>query len=199
MKDYADLPLREFLEDTAARQPTPGGGSCAALVGAIGAGLAQMAARYTLNNDRYKAHHPDVARIVEQLSRVERMFRDLMVEDMAAYEASASASKTRTGSPDEQEQYHLAMLTATAVPLEIVTTATAALRAMAELKDKCSRSLLSDLISAAWITEAAARTAAENVRGNLPRLPDPAKSPEIERVLGEQMAHVSALRSTLTG
>ncbi len=46
-KDYLRLPLHDFLADVAARTPTPGGGSVAAAVGALGAALARMALAYT--------------------------------------------------------------------------------------------------------------------------------------------------------
>jgi len=41
-----DQPLRGFLDELAARTPTPGGGGAAAVTGALAAGLVAMAARF---------------------------------------------------------------------------------------------------------------------------------------------------------
>ena len=51
---YIDKPLKTYLEDLAAKQPTPGGGSAAALSAAIGVSLMTMSANYTKDNPRYK-------------------------------------------------------------------------------------------------------------------------------------------------
>src|SRR4030042_1575676 len=45
------LTIEEFLEEVAARKPTPGGGSVAALSGALAAGLVSMAAEFSGNKD----------------------------------------------------------------------------------------------------------------------------------------------------
>jgi formiminotetrahydrofolate cyclodeaminase len=44
-----DQPLRGFLDELAARTPTPGGGGAAAVTGALAAGLVAMAARFSVS------------------------------------------------------------------------------------------------------------------------------------------------------
>ena len=199
MKDYIDLRLREFLDDLGAKQPTPGGGSCAAVTGAIGVGLGEMALRYTLASDKYKEHHEALQKILDQLGRLQQMFRELIKEDMAAYEAYAAAAKGKEGSEDQQNEFQQAVMAATTVPLETVGTAAAALRAMAEAKDKCSPWLVSDLLGATWLTEAAAMAAAENVSVNLHQLGQTPDAQPIKAMLHEQIGHVLSLRAEITG
>ncbi len=50
---YLDRPLQEYLDELASAQSTPGGGSAAALSGAMGAALASMVARLTLGKANY--------------------------------------------------------------------------------------------------------------------------------------------------
>jgi formiminotetrahydrofolate cyclodeaminase len=45
---FADRPLNRLLDDIAAATPAPGGGSSAAAVIAVGAALAEMAARFAM-------------------------------------------------------------------------------------------------------------------------------------------------------
>jgi formiminotetrahydrofolate cyclodeaminase len=49
---YLDKPLQDYLDELASAQPTPGGGSAAALSGAMGASLASMVARLTIGKVR---------------------------------------------------------------------------------------------------------------------------------------------------
>ena len=48
-----DQSVSELSAALASKQPTPGGGSAAALAGALGAGLVSMVCRYTVGRERY--------------------------------------------------------------------------------------------------------------------------------------------------
>lgn len=51
-QEMMDKTCREFAEALAAREPVPGGGSASAFVGALGASLCGMVARYGATNPR---------------------------------------------------------------------------------------------------------------------------------------------------
>ena len=57
---YLDKSLQEYLDDLASDKPTPGGGSTAALSGAMGAALVCMVARLTLGKADYTAVQPEI-------------------------------------------------------------------------------------------------------------------------------------------
>ena len=160
--NYADRPLRELLADTAAKSPTPGGGSIAAYVGAVAAALGQMAVNYTIGKPKFSEHEDRLRAVLEELRRSSEMFMQLAAEDMAAYEAYSAARKS--ADPADQQR---ALVTATAVPLEIVAVAAAVLARLDEIKGFLNPHLLSDLQAAALLIEAAAQAAALNVRTNL--------------------------------
>lgn len=164
--DYFAEPLGRFLADAAAGRPTPGGGSVAALAGALGVALAQMAAHYTLKSKRCAEHHDQARTVLARLERAGDALRQLVAEDMDAYAGYAAARKLPADAPDRIAAARVATL----VPLEMVALLAAALDVMADLSAVCNPYLKSDLRGGAALAEAAARAAAENVRVNLPDL-----------------------------
>lgn len=176
-KNYLNLPLSELIEDTAAKSPTPGGGSIAAVVGALAAALGRMAVNYTVGKPKYAAHEVRLQAVLAELRRSGQMFMQLAAEDMAAYERYSASRKS--GDAAEQEA---ALATATAVPLEIVAVAAVVLGLLDEIKSFLNAYLLSDAQAAAILTDAAAQAAALNVRANLKLM---SRGQEQTRVAGE--------------
>ena len=83
---YNDRPIRDYLNDLAARRPTPGGGSAAALSAAIGAGLASMVANYTIGNPKYKEGEDRIADILKRCDRYRADLQALVDKDVEAFE-----------------------------------------------------------------------------------------------------------------
>ena len=55
-QDILSIPVREFLAATAAKQPTPGGGSVAGVVAGLGVALGEMALNFTKGKKKYAEH-----------------------------------------------------------------------------------------------------------------------------------------------
>ncbi len=191
-KDYLSLPLRELLADTAAKSPTPGGGSVAAAVGALAASLARMAVEYTVGKPKFAAHDARLRELLTELGRAGEMFGQLMAEDMAAYERFAAARQN----PDAAEKQR-AIATATAVPMEIAVVAGALLERLDEIKAFTNPHLLSDLKAAAILAEAAAQTAALNVRENLRSLANTQEAGRLETQLHTLLARARGHRDAV--
>src|SRR5437763_16889695 len=79
-----DLSVHEFSQQLAAGQPTPGGGSAAALVGALGAGLLSMVCNYTVGREK----HADVD---EEMRGVLARAHELRTQLERAVEAAVAA------------------------------------------------------------------------------------------------------------
>jgi formiminotetrahydrofolate cyclodeaminase len=167
---YLDQPLRQFIEDLAARTPTPGGGSASALLGALGAALGNMAAAFTTGNDKFKAVEPAVARLNEKLAALRARFAVLLNRDIEAYNAYAAArnmpKNTLAAKQARSAALRAAKETATAVPEEITVAAREGLQLAVELSALANPSLASDLAAAAYCLEAAARGAGIQVLCN---------------------------------
>jgi len=166
-KDYLWLPMREFLADLAARTATPGGGTVAALVGAIAAAQARMVIEYSRGKGASAQQEARLAELLEEFKRATDMFTQLMREDMAAYERFAASRKS--GQPGEKER---ALAMAVTVPMEIVVLGGAVLARLDELKTLVNPSLLGDLRVAALLSHGSARAASVTIGVNLEGLPD---------------------------
>jgi formiminotetrahydrofolate cyclodeaminase len=176
-KDYLSLPLGELLADLAARTPTPGGGSAAAVVGGLAAAQARMVVEYTLGKPEYAEHEARLRELLDEFRRAQEMFAQLMREDMAAYERLVASRKANA------EERARATATAVAVPMEVVVLAGAVAARLDEIKAFVNRYLLSDLRVAAILAYAAARAAGMNVRINLQDLNDPKEAERLDSQL----------------
>lgn len=166
----------DFLAALASSAPTPGGGSVAALTGALGAGLISMVCNLTLGKEKYKDVQEEVARLLGESEALRRELMALMEADMGVYGKLSAAYKL----PKETEQdkelrtkaIQSALVEATGVPLSIA-------RACARVVDLCppaakvgNLGAISDVGVAVLLGEAALRSAALNVAINLGALKD---------------------------
>ncbi len=202
LPDYFSLPLSRFLDETAQAQPVPGGGSVAAMSAALGCSLARMVGAYTLASKKLAHVHPEVAALQQKLADSERLFRELVAEDMAAYLAYAEARKLGGKSDAEIKQRRQATMAALAVPVEILALCANTLKHCDSLKDSASKFLLSDLLAAAHLLRGAAHAAAANARLNLKELDDPeladAHRTQIASALDHADQHLSSISSAIT-
>ena len=79
-------PLDVFLDATAARQPTPGGGSIAALTGRSSA-IGEMVVNYSVGKKGLEAFSGELKPVLTELHRARQLMLSLMVEDQIAYDA----------------------------------------------------------------------------------------------------------------
>lgn len=176
-KNYLSLPLRELLDDIAARSPTPGGGSVAAVAGALAASLACMAIEYTVGKPKFSEHDSRLRDALAVLKKASERFTVLVAEDMRAYEGVVAARKADAAA---QEQ---ASIRATAVPMEIVALSAEVLARLDDLKANTNPQLLGDLHAAAALACAAGESAAGMVRDNLGSVADSTQVARLEQDL----------------
>jgi glutamate formiminotransferase/formiminotetrahydrofolate cyclodeaminase len=177
-KDYLSLPMCDFLADLAAKLPTPGGGSVAALSGAMAASQARMVIEYTVGKKRHTEHEDRLRGILDELRRAGDMFVQLMSEDMAAYERMAAAGKSK-----DIEERTRAVATVVAVPMEIIALADAVAARLDQLKSLVNPNLLCDLQVAAILSYAAARSASTSALININSMSDRAEADRLDQQL----------------
>lgn len=185
-EDYRTLPLTEFIADTARKSPTPGGGSVAAAVGAMGVALGRMALAYTAGKPACAAHEEQIQGALAEFEQASDGLLRLMQEDMAAYTEFSAARKS--GDADRQKA---ALDRATAVPMEMIALAGAVGARLDEVKAFTNPQLFSDLQAAAILVAAAARAAAMSVVVNLKTLPDRKAAEDLESRLNLMLAELS--------
>jgi len=174
MADLTELSVNGFLDQTAARTPTPGGGSVAALAGALACAMARMVAEYSVSKEPAPEANERVGAVLVRLRRAELIMRALITSDAEAYAALSAASKSANRPPAGRSRRADALLKAISVPMETAAVASNVLSTLDEFKDAASKYLLSDLGVAAVLADATARAAAYSVMANAHEMTDEA-------------------------
>jgi formiminotetrahydrofolate cyclodeaminase len=198
VNSYLDRPLREYLDDAAADKPTPGGGSVAALVGALATTMASMAGNFTAGKEKYKDVEPRVRADLDVLAKARARFLDLMHEDMAAYAAVMDAYRLPKGTDAEKSARAAAIQQALGesmqAPLAATRAAERTLEAAVELAAIANANLLSDVAVAAVLAEAAFAAGRVNVEVNLAGIEDARLVAETKGELDQRQESVARLR-----
>lgn len=181
--------IRGFLNAVAAKQPTPGGGSVAALAGALAAATGEMVLAYSVGKKNLAPFEPELRAAAAELMQARELMLALMVEDQQAYEALTAARKLPEDSPGRQREFDVALLASVRVPEAMGATAVAILELCDRLIEKVNHFLLSDLAVCADLAMATVRCAIYNVKANLPDVADPRDRERIELVVSHLTAH----------
>lgn len=181
--------IEEFLTATAAKQPTPGGGSVAALAGALAAAIGEMVLSYSIGKKDLAAVEDQLKPVAHELQRARELLLQLMVEDQAAYAALTAIRKLPQNSPERADRMPAALLTCIRGPQAIGATAVAILELCDRVVDIVNHFLLSDLAVSADLAMATVRCAVYNCRVNLGELTDPADRRSIQATMDRLLGH----------
>jgi formiminotetrahydrofolate cyclodeaminase len=173
--------IEAFLAATAAKQPTPGGGSVAALTGALAAAAAEMVLSYSVGKKDLASYQVELSDVQAHLKRARQLFTTLMAEDQAAFLALSAARKLPVEAPHRTDEIAATLGVCLSVPQTIAATALAVLELCDRVWDKSNKFLLSDLAVASDLAMATVRCAIHNVRVNLTDVVDASRRTEIEK------------------
>ncbi|HOU54697.1 MAG TPA: glutamate formimidoyltransferase [Myxococcota bacterium] len=203
-----DLPVTDFVHRVSGDAPTPGGGSVAALAGALGSALVAMVGNLTWRRPERKDDREELARLAREAQNLkERLLRGVH-EDSAAFDAILAARRLPQGTDSEKaaraEAIRRAEQRAVEVPWETLEAAARVAELAAQAVAVGYEQCRSDAGAAAAMAVAAAEGAALNVRINLVGRTDPeAESLRrqalevLSRARGAGHAALSALDATL--
>jgi formiminotetrahydrofolate cyclodeaminase len=195
-EDVLAMSVREFLAQTAAKTPTPGGGSVAGVVGGLAVALGEMTLNFTKGKKKYAEHEAYHAHLSERLERARQMFQDLVADDIAAYRLYQETMRREDG-PEKDEAVQVATRAAISVPREATKLALALLADLQELAGKCNPWLISDLVAAAALAVATVRLSDYNVRINVPQLNDREAATELRGSSAADVAKAAALHEAI--
>jgi glutamate formiminotransferase / formiminotetrahydrofolate cyclodeaminase len=168
--------LSGFVASVASSSPTPGGGSVAALVGALAAALAQMVSGLTAGRKKYVAVDAEMRELGLQAAGLVNELSTLVTRDADAYGAVSAAYKM-PNEPDDAANKRKAAITdallgAAEVPLETARACASVTELAATCALKGNTNAVSDAGVAALLAEAACRGAVYNIRINIAALED---------------------------
>ncbi|MBC7190489.1 cyclodeaminase/cyclohydrolase family protein [Candidatus Aerophobetes bacterium] len=173
---YVERPLKDFLEDVASRTPAPGGGSVAALTGALGSSLLCMVANFTLGKEKFKEVEEEVSIILRELKRCTDKLCRFMEDDISAYANFSRLLSLPKNTPQEKEKREKllqeALKNAAQVPLKICEYCYELLTHASRLLEIGNPRLVSDVGVGAFLAWAGLESAALNVEINLPGIKD---------------------------
>lgn len=190
--------LASFLDQLASSAPTPGGGSVAALCGALSAALGSMVANLTLGREKYRDVEPEVRAALERAEQLRSRFLALIDQDIAAYGALSAAYRLSKSTAEEQatrsSQIQAALIGAAEAPLRMVEQARQALDLCRTLVSVGNPNVISDVGVAAITAYAALESGALNVLINLKTMKDRALARALFQRLSTAQAGADTIR-----
>ena len=175
-----DQSLREYIASVGDADAVPGGGSVAAVAGALAAALAKMVAGLTVGRERYAAVHSEMLGVQARALALANALEILARRDAEAYSTLVDAQKLPRDSATDAERRHLALhdalLRAAAVPLEVCRVTEEVARLCEVTAERGNTNAITDAGVAAALASAACVGAAYNVRVNVRSLRNPSEA-----------------------
>jgi formiminotetrahydrofolate cyclodeaminase len=174
---HKDKRVQVFLEELAAASATPGGGSAAALAGAVGAGLVGMVCGLTIGRKRFADVEDELRAVLEEAETLRIRLTELADADTQAFDQVMAAYRLPTETQEEQAARQAAiqgaLQGATQVPLETAGACATVVVLAAQVIEKINPNALGDAGTAALLAEAGLKSAQLNVAINLAGIHDP--------------------------
>jgi glutamate formiminotransferase / formiminotetrahydrofolate cyclodeaminase len=179
------MTLRGFADELSMDSPTPGGGSVAALCGALSAGLSAMVANLTVGKKGYE----DVCADMIDTAVKAQILKDFLLEavdrDTKAFNMVMDALRLPKTTPEQAEEKERAVEAAnkeaTLVPLEVLEKAVQAAGLAKAAASKGNRNSLSDAGVAGLAAQAAGEGAHDNILINLGGIKDVKFTAQVRR------------------
>jgi len=196
-----DKPVTTFLDELASNAPAPGGGSVAAVSGALGAALVSMVCNLTLGKKGYEEVQGDIQDLLNQSEALRKELTDLLEADVAAYTAYSKTAKMPRDTEEQKAErtaaMQMALKNATMVPMRIAEAAVKAMDLCMPAAEKGNKWAVSDAGVAVLMAEAALRSAALNVLINLGSIKDQDFVADKRRYLEELLAGKGIMRDQI--
>ena len=174
--------VEKFLDELASGNPTPGGGSAAAVMGAMGAALVSMVCNVTLGKKGYEGVEAEMRAILHESEKVRRHLTAMVAEDIAAFDSILAAYKLPKATDEDKARragaIQAGLRRATEVPLECARICAEVIVLSRRASEHGYLNVVSDGGVGVLAGFAGLRSAALNVYINAPALKDRAFADE---------------------
>jgi glutamate formiminotransferase/formiminotetrahydrofolate cyclodeaminase len=192
-RSLVKMNLSEFCNETLSDSPAPGGGSVAALMGALGASLGGMVANLSAGKRGWDDKLEYFSSWAVKAQKLKDEMLSLVDEDTNAFNKVMDAFGLPKESDQEKKARDAAIESATKyaaeIPLKVMETASKSYELLAEMAEKGNPASISDVGVGVLATRACIEGAALNVRINLAQLKDEKAKSTLIAKMGEIFAY----------
>jgi formiminotetrahydrofolate cyclodeaminase len=182
--------ITDFVATTASNEPVPGGGSVAALAGALSAALAEMVANLTIGKKKYVEVNDEMVDIAKAMEGTRQALIELIDKDATSYDGVMKAFKLPKETDEEKAERSRVIQEETkyaaSVPLETAKVAFSIMEYAHAVVTKGNKNAVTDGAVSAMMARTAVLSALYNVRINLGSIKD-------ESFVAEMTKEVEAL------
>ncbi|MBR0127084.1 MAG: cyclodeaminase/cyclohydrolase family protein [Firmicutes bacterium] len=201
--DYTEKTCRDFVESVGSSKPIPGGGSVAALVGALGASLSTMVASLTIGKKKYIGVEFEMQKNIDEIYKIQNELLDLVQQDIDNFEPLAQLYKKKASTPEEKaalkEAKQNALYEACLVPMEIIKKCGRAIELAQEFATKGNKVVIADSGSSAVLCKAAMQAASFNIYINTNMMKDKELAKKINGECTARIVYYGALADAVFG
>jgi formiminotetrahydrofolate cyclodeaminase len=199
--------VEKFLDDLAGGNPTPGGGSAAAIMGAMGAALVSMVCNVTIGKKGYEGVEAEMRAILAESERVRRRLTAMVAEDIAAFDSIMAAYRLPKDTAEDKTRRAAAIQAglrlATEAPLDCARVCAEVIALARRASEQGYLNVISDGGVGVLAAYTGLRSAALNVYINAPALKDrafaEAAAAEIEKLVESYAAESEAVYKIVRG
>ncbi len=196
-----DKSLQVFLDELASSAPTPGGGSGAAVMGAMGAALVSMVCNLTVGKKGYEEVEDDLKDILKQAEALRDRLTDMIRADVEVFDRLMASYRLPKETDEEKaarsEEIQASLKEATDVPLNCARACAEAIELCRVAAEKGNLNVISDAGVAVVAADAAMKSAALNVYINVGSIKDKAfaeeRSTELKKILKDADGQTSEI------
>ena len=165
-----DTSIEQFLDALASQSATPGGGSAAAIIGAMGAALVSMVCNLTIGKKKYAEVEAEMKGVLAEAEELRQALTAMIQDDVKAFDAVMGAygmaKETDAEKAARDQAIQAALKLATDVPLRCCRVAREVIDLAGIAADKGNLNVISDAGVAVLAGYAALRSGALNVLTN---------------------------------
>jgi len=200
-----DMPLQSFLDQLASGSSTPGGGSAAGVMGAMGAALVSMVCHFTVGREKYAAVDAQMRRVLDEAEAARARLTEAIAADVRVFDQVMAAYGLPKASDEEKAArsaaIQLALKDATDVPLACARACADVIRLSADAAAHGNTNVISDAGVAVMAAYAGLKSAALNVYINVGNIKDTeftaTRVAELEALLAEAESAVGQIFGTV--
>ena len=196
---FAKQKIESFVQNINSAKPMPGGGSAAAICGAMAAALAGMSAHMTVGKKKYAAVEERMQEIITATGALQAEMLDMAQEDADMYSLVLQAYKLPNTTTEEAEVRKQALeeasKTAVAASLKVTDACVRIMKLAYTTVTEGNRMMVTDGSASALLARACQQVAAYNVRINLGGIKDKAVTAEMEQLLEHHLTEGERLQA----